>query len=308
MNQMIEVPKADQPRSVLNDMAARFNMEPQAFEMTVRATCSPAPKRGEDFRPLTREEFAAFLLVAREYRLNPITREIFAYPKRGGGVVPIVSIDGWVNLINSHPACDGFKTIDRDGENGKPYSCTCIIYRKDRTHPTEVTEYFSECWRDTEPWKMAHRMLRHKAVIQCARYAFGFAGIYDEEEGQRIAEARVVSEPTQGPRPPRPTQTAAQPDQTAAKADPITMRQDEANIIDAESEVIGGVDGDKQLANLAFIDDLRDRLFEAKDPVTLEEIWTEYDPMARLEGSPDDQDMCQRLKARLLRQLGAKEE
>ncbi|MCL6229905.1 recombinase RecT [Bartonella bilalgolemii] len=29
-------------------------------------------------------------------------------------------------------------------------------------------------------------MLRHKAVIQCARYAFGFSGIYDEDEAERI--------------------------------------------------------------------------------------------------------------------------
>ena len=26
-------------------------------------------------------------------------------------------------------------------------SCTCIMYRKDRTHPVEVTEYMSECKR-----------------------------------------------------------------------------------------------------------------------------------------------------------------
>jgi hypothetical protein len=30
-------------------------------------------------------------------------------------------------------------------------------------------------------------MLRHKAMIQAARIAFGFAGIYDEDEAQRIA-------------------------------------------------------------------------------------------------------------------------
>ena len=29
-------------------------------------------------------------------------------------------------------------------------------------------------------------MLRHKAMIQCARLAFGFVGIYDEDEAQRI--------------------------------------------------------------------------------------------------------------------------
>lgn len=33
-------------------------------------------------------------------------------------------------------------------------------------------------------------MLRHKAMIQCARIAFGFTGIYDEDEAQRINEAQ----------------------------------------------------------------------------------------------------------------------
>jgi hypothetical protein len=30
-------------------------------------------------------------------------------------------------------------------------------------------------------------MLRHKAIIQCARVAFGYGGIYDEGEGQDVA-------------------------------------------------------------------------------------------------------------------------
>ncbi|WP_322886452.1 RecT family recombinase [Sinorhizobium medicae] len=199
MNQLAKAPR----RSVLVDMAGHFGMEADAFEMTVRAQCSPTPKKGEQFRPLTREEFAAFLLVAKKYDLNPLTREIFAYPKRGGGVVPIVSIDGWINLVNSHPACDGFQfTWERDA-NGDPISCTCIMHRKDRSHPTAVTEYLAECWRDTEPWKMKHRMLRHKALMQCARYAFGFAGIYDEDEGRRIAEDQNIALLPPAPRAPR---------------------------------------------------------------------------------------------------------
>jgi len=32
-------------------------------------------------------------------------------------------------------------------------------------------------------------MLRHKAMIQCARIAFGFGGIYDQDEAERIQEA-----------------------------------------------------------------------------------------------------------------------
>lgn len=123
-----------QGRSVLIDMATRFGMEPQAFEATVRATC---------IQKASREEFAAFLLVAKEYGLNPLTKEIYAFPAKGGGIVPVVSIDGWINLVNSHKACDGFEFDMEHGENGDLISCTCRMFRKDRGRPVTVTEYLS---------------------------------------------------------------------------------------------------------------------------------------------------------------------
>ena len=85
-------------------------------------------------------------------------------------------------MMNDHPQFDGIDyEFEHDGE-GKLISCTSIIHRKDRAHPTRVTEYLAECRRNTEPWKMERRMLRHKATIQGARVAFGFSGITDEDE------------------------------------------------------------------------------------------------------------------------------
>lgn len=174
-------------------------MEPQAFEATVRATCMRADKNG---RVPSREEFAAFLLVAKEYDLNPLTKEIYAFPQKGGGIVPIVSVDGWLKLLNSHPQFDGMELTDINDEKGELTAVTCSLWRKDRSRPVTLTEYLKECIRDTEPWKMMHRMMRHKALIQTARYAFGFAGIYDQDEGERIIEA-IDAEPAI-PTPPTP--------------------------------------------------------------------------------------------------------
>jgi hypothetical protein len=37
-------------------------------------------------------------------------------------------------------------------------------------------------------------MLRHKAMIQCARIAFGFGGIYEQDEAERIVENSIDPE------------------------------------------------------------------------------------------------------------------
>jgi phage recombination protein Bet len=130
---------------------------------------------------VTDAQMTALLIVAQQYGLNPWTKEIHAFPDKRGGIVPVVGLDGWSRIINEHPAFDGM-----DFEVSKD-EATCTIYRKDRAHPIRLTEYMEECRRDTDPWKgMPRRMLRHKAMIQCARLAFGFAGIYDPDEAERI--------------------------------------------------------------------------------------------------------------------------
>ena len=135
---------------------------------------------------ITDGQMTALLVIANQYGLNPFTREIYAFPDKGS-IVPVVGVDGWTRIINEHPSFDGLE-FEQDAE-----SCTCIIYRKDRSHPTKVTEWLSECKRDNaQPWKThPRRMLRHKALIQCARLAFGFSGIYDTDEAERIVEREV---------------------------------------------------------------------------------------------------------------------
>lgn len=195
MNQIAIRTEAQPKLMLLAYMADKYSLSEVEFSKTVRATCGLATA--------TPEQFAAFLIVAKEYSLNPLTKEIYAFPSRGGGIVPIVSIDGWVNLVNSHGACDGFEFEMAHDDQGALVSCTCRMYRKDRKHPVTVTEYLVECIRATEPWKMQHRMLRHKSMIQAARYAFGFSGVYDEDEGRTIAEAVDV---TPRPRVPSPSE------------------------------------------------------------------------------------------------------
>lgn len=175
-----------QKQSALSVMAEKFHVDPEKLLNTLKQTV---------FKGASNEELMALAVVANTYGLNPFAKELYAFPAKGGGIVPVVSVDGWLRMINDHPQFDGIEYADEHTDNGELVSCTAIIYRKDRGHPTKVTEYIAECFRNTDPWKMKHRMLRHKATIQCARVAFGFSGIVDEDEGERIRDVTPKPEP-----------------------------------------------------------------------------------------------------------------
>lgn len=166
------------PASISARMAERFGVDPNEMMATLKATAF----KGQ----VSDAQMQALLIVADQYGLNPWTKEIYAFPDKGG-IVPVVGVDGWSRIINENGAFDGMD-FQQDDE-----SCTCIIYRKDRNHPIKVTEWMAECKRNTQPWQShPKRMLRHKAMIQCARLAFGYTGIFDEDEAQRIVEKDVT--------------------------------------------------------------------------------------------------------------------
>jgi len=178
----VAAPSGSQPTSVLVRLAQRFGVDQTKMMECLKATAF----RGQ----VSNEQMMALCVVADQYKLNPWTKEIYAFPDKNNGIVPVVGVDGWARIINEHPEFDGIELVDADDGSW----CRCTIHRKDRTHAIVVTEYRDECARDTGPWKShPRRMLRHKALIQCARIAFGYAGIYDHDEAERIVEAVEVS-------------------------------------------------------------------------------------------------------------------
>lgn len=175
------LPAPRQP-SILAKVADKFSMTGGNLLSTLTDTIFPNKKASP-------EQVQALLIVADQYNLNPFTKEIYAFPGKGGGVMPVVSVDGWLKMANEHPMFDGMDIAFKDDAEGKPISCTCTIHRKDRSHPTVIEEYYSENRRMTDPWKMnPHRMLRHRAVIQCIRTAFSFAGIHLADEIEQVSE------------------------------------------------------------------------------------------------------------------------
>lgn len=163
-------------------MASRLSMNPEAVKTLMVNTLMKAKNNGR----ISDEELMVFMSIANEYKLNPLSKEIYAFNSRGA-IQPIVSVDGWLKIINSHPHFDGMEFEDHKDDDGNLQAITCRIYRKDRGRATEVTEYLAECRGASDPWKKwPVRMLRHKATIQAARYAFGLSGIIDPDEADRI--------------------------------------------------------------------------------------------------------------------------
>lgn len=66
-------------------------------------------------------QFIALLIVANQYGLNPWTKEIYAFPDKQNGIVPVVGVDGWSRIINENQQFDGMD-FEQDNE-----SCTCRI-------------------------------------------------------------------------------------------------------------------------------------------------------------------------------------
>jgi len=178
-------------KNALDILAARLDLSPAMLTSTLKATAFSLCKDDA--------QFVSAVVVANTYGLNPLLKEMYAFPSKGGGIIPIVGIDGWIKLVNRQNNYDGVELIENKVEIPNKSattvdSVTAKFYLKDREHPVVVTEYMEECYDGTkEPWKRwPRRMLRHKAYIQGARIAFGFSGIYDEDEKDRIIEAEAV--------------------------------------------------------------------------------------------------------------------
>jgi len=198
---MAEQKKVVKKPSVLGIMAAKFNLAPDVFLNTIKATVMAPGKSG---KLPSNEEIAAFLVVANKYNLDPFTNEIYAFPNKKGGIIPIVGIDGFATIMNRQKGFNGYEIaydeeeITMEGAKSCPKWAEVKIYHKDRDHATIVREYLDEVYVPARgsfagPWQThTKRMLRHKVLIQAIRMAFGITGIFDPDEGERILDAQVV--------------------------------------------------------------------------------------------------------------------
>lgn len=192
----------------MKDFAKQYEVEPERMLQTLKATCfRQKAKDGKEVKEITNEHLLMLVMIAKQYKLNPFLRELYAFPS-DNGIVPIVGVDGWAKIINNNPEFDGMEFVygpelpppmdeqDRVIGPAAVEWIECKIFRKDRSKPTVVREYLRECRRPSNPWRdMPIRMLRHKAMMQAGRVALGLSGIHDEEEGEVITVDAAPSQP-----------------------------------------------------------------------------------------------------------------
>ena len=139
------------------------------------------------------------LMLSERLGLDPLNNEIYATEVtqesgKKARIVLVVGVDGWGKIINSHPQFDGMKFVESaPGDDELPLYIECTIYRKDRRVATAIREYMYEANTGQGAW-LTHprRMLRHKAMVQCARACFGLGGVYEPDEAERVSSALLT--------------------------------------------------------------------------------------------------------------------
>jgi len=87
-------------KTLIQKFAERFSVDSEKVIDILKAT---AFRQKAGSAPVTDEQMMALLIVADQYDLNPFTREIYAFPDKQNGIVPVVGVDGWSRIINQHP-------------------------------------------------------------------------------------------------------------------------------------------------------------------------------------------------------------
>jgi len=238
MPQITKAPKSEaqvKAEKLSVRLAQMYGVDPKQLLETLTLSTF----RQSDGSVPTSAELLTIMLICEQYGLNPFAREIYAIKQRGGGILPMISVDGWMRIVHRQPNFDGvrFTTSERMvmiGDRELPESIECSIFVKGMSQPISVREYMEECNMNTRGAWLTHprRMLRHRAFIQCARVAFGLTGLCDSEDmngfdGETAAAAAQTEAALAGANP-APAVEYAQPvmlDQQIQQSEPERVVQ-----------------------------------------------------------------------------------
>lgn len=269
--------------SLVAQVAANIGLDERVFYDTLKSTIMPGNATAADL--------ATFLVACKEYELNPLTAEIYAFPKKGGGIQAVVGIDGWAKMVNRHPLFNGADFDYHEDAKGELEAITCRIHVKGRDFPVAITEYMAECKRETAPWKShKRRMLRHKAFIQGARIALGIVGVVDEDEAAAmgavapVKAGAIIDASAVPPAPLEPMENghvSAGADAQVVDAEAARQGQgDQAPAAQGEPEAIPpAADGARDRSPDEVLADFEDACAAAKTDRALKRVWQAFEEL-----------------------------
>ena len=197
-------------------LAAFIGMEQPMLIDTIRAQCfSKTKKVGDHYEQIEVTDFqvAAFISIAVEMKVNPLLPGmLYAYPIKGGGIVPIMGPDGVFKKLAEHPDIASWEVeVFPTEPNLPPTHAIARIYRKGVERPIIYTAALNE-WKigENPNWVTRPRhMLQLRALKHAARQVIH--GLpYDEDDRHIMDEVIQVSPgaPGQEPAPARPDPAA----------------------------------------------------------------------------------------------------
>lgn len=139
--------------------------------------------------------------LAHTHHLDPLLGHVHAWQDTDNLWQVAISLDGLLALLNRQPQFDGLCINESPPELEHQLTwAECVIYRKDRAIPISHREYAVEVTQESDIWqKMPRRMLKNKALQQCARMAFGFGGLIITESVELKRNTSQNNEPRTEP-------------------------------------------------------------------------------------------------------------
>jgi len=245
-----EITTTPKSESIFASSAAHYGMERDELVNALLETALPGNA--------TKGQCAAFLVICREFNLNPFLKQIHGFVDRQTNAIrPLVGVDGWAALANQQPDYDGVEfeigesvpfevCVTYEGKletKPLPAYITCRIYRKGWAHPFEATEWMDECYRrgggrdrkpgswDTNP----RRRLRNKAFAEAVRMCFGI-GLGAAERGDVPDDPDTMLLGSHEPR----EATAVEKRNARMRADAVAQKK--AVTVDVQADVSSALD------------------------------------------------------------------
>lgn len=221
---------------------------------------------------------------------------------------PTIWGDGALGLVQGSGKLEAHKEeFEGDGESKK---AICTVKRKGdpeikRGEFSVADAKKAGLWGKSGPWtQYPSRMLMMRAR--------GFAlrdGFSDVLRGLGIAE-EVQDTPMRDVTPPSPPQPPMPPASSVPPEPPVVDHVADSIDADQPEDVIEGeivTDDGEVIDDTEFFERLENALAGATDAATIEEIWTEYDPMAFFTNRPNgdvNQGIAAAIKRRALKRVG----